>query len=161
MYATALPAQELKELFNQSVLEISQEEMGLCFHPGADQPRGELCTVCITFTKGFRSSLTLCAERAIFHRLARQIIPEEDITPRDVEDFAKEYINILVGHISSHMFQATRIPSRFSIPAFYPGLYTPEDHQEHFVLTYTSNENEHARLTLLLPRGGAEACANG
>ena len=156
MYATALPAQELKELFNQSVLEISQDQMGLRLHPSDETPRGELCTVYIAFTKGFRSGLTLCAERSIFHRLAGQIIPEEDITPQVIEDFAKEYINILVGHISSHMFQATRIPSRFTIPAFYPGLYTPENHQEHFVLTYTSDENEHAQLTLHLPCGGEE-----
>ena len=62
-------------------------------------------------------------EAAMFVRLTRGMMQREDVTDRDVEDFTKEYFNVLCGHIVSRLFRETRVPARFSPPVFRRGRY--------------------------------------
>ena len=73
---------------------------------------------------------------------AERLVPEQD-----VEDFTKEYFNVLCGHIASRLFQVTKVASRFEIPEFYTGRYQPEDQKEQFAICYSSDKNEGARLS--------------
>lgn len=152
---TAIPREKLVEIFDQVVREITRQAVGVVLCPDAAKPSEELYTVCITFDGHFSASLSFCAERALFIRLAQCMIMEEDISPQDMEAVAKEYLNILCGHIAAQLFPATRTPVRFSVPAFYPGRYVPEKHCEYIVLTYSSDQKEKAQLIHCVPGQGA------
>ena len=82
----------------------------------------------------------------MFVRLTRGMMQREDVTDRDVEDFTKEYFNVLCGKVAGAMFQATQVPAHFGPPAFYHGRYEPEGREAQFVLTYCDEHSEGAQL---------------
>lgn len=141
-----VPQERLAEIFDEIIRDITQREAGICLHAQASPPEGELCTVFATFEHGYHTSLSLCAEMSIFRRLTQHMMEMEEVSPQDVEDFAKEYFNVLCGHIVSRLFQLTKVPARFGVPSFYHGRYVPEDQLKHIVLTYSSEQNETAQL---------------
>lgn len=148
---TMMPRQGLEEIFDQITREVTEHAAGICLCQGNISPVGDLCTVYAVFEHGFQTSVSFCAETALFIRLARYMLQAEEITFQDVEDSAKEYFNMLCGRIAARMFQLTKIPSRFGIPVFYPGCYAPEGYREHFVIRYTSDKNENAQITHYTP----------
>lgn len=148
----ALIAREkLEEIFDRVTREITPQAAGVRLRPGAAEPEGELYTVYIIFEKGFHTTLSLCAEKPLFIRMAQYMTQMEEITRQDMEDVAKEYINVLCGHFASRMFQLTKIPTRFSVPAFQEGRYRPEGQMEHVVLTYSGDKNEYVQLVQHVP----------
>jgi len=140
---------ELEKVFNQTLQEVTDQIGGIHLYQGGEAPQGDLCTVYASFEKGFHSSLSLCADKAMFIRLTQNMMQEEDISPEDMEDFSKEYFNVVCGHIAVELFHATKVPSRFGLPSFYSGRYQPEDEKEQFVLSYCSDQSEGAQLTHL------------
>jgi hypothetical protein len=147
-----IPRERLAEIFDQVVREITQREAGICLATGEAVPDGELFTVYTVFERGYSTCLSLCAESALFTRLTQGMMHRQDVSPRDVEDFAKEYFNVLCGHIVAQLYRETKIPARFSPPSFRAGRYIPEDHLRHIVLTYAGDRNEHVQLIHLAPR---------
>lgn len=148
---TAVSQKRLTEILDQVVCEITRQAAGIDLYPSRAQPEGALCTVYIAFVKDFQTSLSLCAEMRLFTRLAQGMMMTEEVAPEDVEAVAKEYFNVLCGHIAARLFPDTKVAARFSVPAFYPGQYTPKNCSEHVVLTYSSDGNECARLIYYLP----------
>lgn len=144
---TAMPPEKLQKVFNQIVQEVTEQVAGIHLVQGESVPGGEVCTVHADFSRGFHSEVSLCADTSLFVRLTRQMMRTEDITPENVEDFTKEYFNVLCGQIAVKMYQATKVASRFCIPRFQIGRYVPEDREEHFVLHYVSDQDEGAELT--------------
>ena len=151
---TAVSKERLAEILDRVVCEITQQAAGIDLHPSPAKPEGALCTVYIAFVKGFHTSLSLCAEMRLFTRLAQCMMMTEEVTPEDVEAVAKEYVNVLCGHIAARLFPETKMAARFSIPAFYPGPYAPEGYSEHICLTYSSDGNGRARLMYHIPCQG-------
>lgn len=148
-----MPRENLEEILDQIIREITKQTAGMELHRSENALDGELFTVYVAFKKGFHTSLSLCAERSVFVQIARYMLQQEDIGPQDMEIVAKEYFNVLCGHIAARMFQKVKIPARFSVPAFYTGRYAPKDYSEHIVLTYSSNENENVQLIHHIPLG--------
>ena len=153
----SVPRERLAEIFAQVVRDITRREAGICLAPGEAEPSGEIYTVYAVFERGFGTCLSMSAEAAMFVRLTRGMMQREDVTDRDVEDFTKEYFNVLCGHIVSRLFRETRVPARFSPPVFRRGRYVPEDHLRHIVLTYADDRNERAQLIQHAPYGEREA----
>ena len=150
---TAMSQKELEEMLDKAVRQVTERTAGVQLYPGQHPPVGEdLCTVYITFKNGFQSSLTLCANLAMLERMARAALRMEELTVQDLEDFGKEYFNMLCGKIAALLFQATRVPARFSVPAFYRGRFEPADHDRQFVLTYMDDQCQHAQLVHHIPR---------
>ena len=148
---TAMSREELEVMLDQAVREVTEQAAGVQLFPSGEQLGKDLCTVHITFSKGFHTSLTLCADTALLDRLARNALGEESLTQQDVEDFGKEYFNILCGKIAAVLFRNTKVPARFSVPAFYHGRYIPEDHRTQFMLTYADEHQEGAQLIHHVP----------
>ena len=73
------------------------------------------------------------------------------MTPEDLEEFSKEYLNVLCGKVTGAMFQATQIPARFGTPVFYHGRYEPEGQEVQFILTYSDEHSEGAQLIHHVP----------
>lgn len=148
---TVVPQEGLKEIFDQITRGVTQQAAGISLRLGQDEPTGEMYTVYAAFERGFRTSVSMCAEASLFARLTKYMMQEEEITHQDVEDFSKEYFNMLCGQIASRLYQVTKVASRFGIPSFHNGRYIPEGHDEHFELRYTSDGNENAEITYLAP----------
>lgn len=145
---TVLSQEDLQGVFDQILLRAMDTMAGIQLsHRATHVPSGELCTVHAAFERGFNSSLSLCADTAMLVRLTQSMMQEEEVAPEDVEDFTKEFFNVVCGHIAAELFAVTRIPSRFGIPAFYRGRYHPEELTAQFSLSYASDRNEFAQLT--------------
>lgn len=148
---TAMEKRELEELLDQAVREVTEQAAGVRLYPSGESLGEDLCTVHISFNKGFHTSLSLCADTALLSRMARNALGEEELTSQDLEDFGKEYFNILCGKIAAVLFRTTKVPARFSVPVFYRGRYTPKDHRMQFMLTYADDHREGAQLIHHVP----------
>lgn len=149
---TAMTQKELEEMLDRAVREVTEQAAGVQLYPGGGVLSEDLFTVHISFQKGFHTSLTLCADTALLSRMAQNALGEEQLSSRDLEDFGKEYFNILCGNIAAILFRNTRVPARFSVPEFYRGRYTPEDQRTQFILTYINEHREGAQLIHHVPR---------
>ena len=150
---TVMTREELEQVLDQALQDVTEQTAGVRLHQG-EQPLGEdLCTVHITFDKGFGTSLTLCADTSLLVRMAANSFHEDAVTQEDLEEFCKEYFNVLCGHIATGIFRATKVAPRFSTPTFFHGCYTPDGHATHFILNYTSDEQENVQLTHHMPTG--------
>lgn len=144
---------ELCELLDQVTREITQREAGIRLEPGGDGPGEDSCSVSITFERGMEGTLCVRADEAMFVRLAQAVIQSDDLTPRDVEDVAKEYLNVLGGHVLIRLFPTARQPARFSVPAFRRGPWEPGAEKLYIALDYTGDRGELAQLAYYTPSG--------
>ena len=148
---TVMTKEELARILDQALQDITEQTAGVRLHQGG-QPLGEdLCTVHLTLDTGFSTSLTLCADTSLLARMASNSVHEEAVTPEDLEEFSKEYFNVLCGKVTGAMFQATQIPAHFGQPVFYRGRYEPEEQEVQFILTYSDEHSEGAQLIHHVP----------
>lgn len=153
---TVITKERLAQILDQALQDVTERTAGVRLNQG-EQPLGEdLCTVHITFDKGFNTSLTLCADTSLLCRMARNSFHEDEVDPEDLEEFSKEYFNVLCGKIAGAMFQATQVSAHFGPPMFYHGRYEPEGQEVQFVLTYSDEHSEGAQLIHLVPRSHTE-----
>lgn len=151
-----MPREKLRVMLDQVTREITRREAGICLSltgPGGAGPAGDACTVYITFERGMDGTLCLCANAAMFVRVAREVMQTDDLTPRDVADVAREYLNVLGGHVLIRLFPEAKQPARFSVPAFCRGAYLPEGERLSIALDYTGDEAEQVRLSYYTPHG--------
>ena len=148
---TVLSQEELIEIFDQIMKEVTEKVSGIQLYEGAIPFGDKLSTVYAVFERGFQFGLSLCVDTALFIRLTQNIMEEEEVTPQDVADFSKEYFNVVCGNIASKLFQATKVGCRFNIPAFYPVRYEPEERQNRLIMRYYTDQNESAQLTYYMP----------
>lgn len=153
---TALAKEELERILDQAVQDVTERTAGVRLHQGTQSPGEDLCTVQITFDKGFRTSLTLCADTGLLKRMASNSFHEESVSPEDLEEFSKEYFNVLCGRIAVAMFQATQVPAHFAPPVFYRGRYEPEDREIQFMITYSDEHCQGAQLIHHVPLCGED-----
>ncbi|MBD5459833.1 MAG: chemotaxis protein CheX [Lachnospiraceae bacterium] len=143
---TGLSQEKLREILDRVMRNVTEKESGILLHQEKDPPRGDLYTVYIVFDKGFRHSVSMCAEENMFKRIARHMMQEERVEPQDVEDCAKEYCNVLCGHIAAELYRATKVASRFGLPVFGRGNCQPQNHRKQFEISYSSDRNEWIQL---------------
>lgn len=148
----AMAKEELERILDQAVQDVTERTAGVRLHQGDKSPGEDLCTVQITFDKGFQTSLTLCADTGLLYRMACNSFHEESVSSEDLEEFSKEYFNVLCGRIAGAMFQATQVPAHFGPPVFYRGRYEPEGREIQFVLTYSDECCGGAQLIHHVPR---------
>lgn len=132
-----VPQKDLTEILDRIIREITLLAAGVRLFPDTAEPESESYTVYIVLEKGFHAPLSLRTENPLLIRMAQYMIQAEDITGQDLEEVAKEYINVLCGHVASRLFQLTKIPARFNVPAFQLERYAPEGHRDHIVLNYS------------------------
>lgn len=148
---TFMTREALEQILDQALQDVTEQTAGVRLHQG-DQPPGEdLCTVHITFDKGFGTSLTLCADTSLLARMARNSFHEDTVTQEDLEEFSKEYFNVLCGKITGAMYRATQVAAHFGQPVFYHRRYEPQGQEVQFVLTYADEQSEGAQLIHHVP----------
>lgn len=146
----------LVQILDQAVQDVTECTAGVRLYQGGQPPENDLCTIQITFDKGFRTSLTLCADTRLLYRMACNSFHEEAVSPEDLEEFSKEYFNVLCGRVAGAMFRATQIPAHFGPPVFYRGSYEPKGCEIQFVLTYSNEYSEGAQLIHHVPCSGGD-----
>ena len=148
---TSMTREELERILDQALQDVTERTAGVRLRQG-DLPLGQdLCTVHITFDKGFSTSLTLCADTSLLARMACNSFHEEAVTPEDVEEFSKEYFNVLCGKVAGAIFRETQVSAHFGAPTFYHGRYEPEGQEVQFVLTYSDEHSKGAQLIHHVP----------
>lgn len=157
---TAMTKEDLARILDQALQDVTERTAGVRLHQGGPPPGEDLCTVHITFDRGFSTSLTLCADTALLSRMACNSFHEEAVTPEDLEDFCKEYLNVLCGKVTGAMFQATQIPAHFGQPVFYRGRYEPEEEEVQFILTYSDGHSQGAQLIHHVPCSRGDGAAS-
>ena len=156
MMDAAITREGLEQILDQALQDVTERTAGVRLHQD-DQPLGEdLCTVHITFDKGFATSLTLCADTSLLVRMASNSFHEDAVTQEDLEEFSKEYFNVLCGKVAGAVFRATQVSAHFGPPVFYHGRYEPEGQEVQFVLTYSDEHSKGAQLIhhMARPREG-------
>ena len=86
---------------------------------------------------------------------------EESVSSEDLEEFSKEYLNVLCGKIARAMFLATEVSAHFGPPVFYRGRYEPEGSEIQFVLTYTAEHCGGAQLIHHVPCANVDGAVSG
>lgn len=157
---TSMSKEELERVLDQAVQDVTERTAGVRLRQGDRMPGEDLCTVQITFDKGFYTSLTLCADTELLYRMACNSFHEESVGPEDVEEFSKEYLNVLCGRMAGAMFRATQVPVHFGPPVFYRGRYEPEGCEIQFVLTYSDERCGGAQLIHHVPYSGEGGVAS-
>lgn len=148
---TIVSRAELEAMFDQTLQEVTCRVGGIRLHQGGAPLEGEVYTVYVRFDRGLHSSLCLCAEKSMFLRLTRFMMRREEVTHQDMEDFAKEYFNVVCGHIAAKLYETTQMAYRFSVPGFCSGRYQLEGHEEQLVLSYSGDQDEGAQMIHLIP----------
>lgn len=149
---TALNQRELEVVFDQVVREVTEKAAGVRLCSCVEPPGGNLCTVYAAFKKGFHSSVSLCADTGVLTRMTRTVVRSETITNQDLEDFTKEYFNLLCGQIAAALFRVTHVASRFGLPSFYEGRFEPEGQERQFELNYSAGQQEGMQLVHHVPQ---------
>ena len=151
MMDAVITREGLEQILDQALQDVTERTAGVRLHQN-DQPLGEdLCTVHITFDKGFATSLTLCADTSLLVRMASNSFHEDAVTQEDLEEFSKEYFNVLCGKVAGAVFRATQVSAHFGPPVFYHGRYEPEGQEVQFILTYAGERSEGAQLIHHVP----------
>lgn len=151
----AMSRNELEQILDQAVQDVTERTAGVRLRQSDQLSGDDLCTIQITFDKGFSTSLTLCADTGLLYRMACNSFHEQSVSSEDLEEFSKEYLNVLCGRITGAMFRATQISAHFAPPVFYRGRYEPEGQEVQFVLTYSDGHCGGAQLIHHVP------CADG
>ena len=122
---TIVSREELEKMFGQTLQEVTRRVGGIHLRQKDSPPEGGLYTV--------------------------YVMRREEVTYQDMEDFSKEYFNVVCGHIVAKLFETTKRAYRFSVPGFCSGRYQPKEHAEHFALSYAGDRDEGAQLIHLVP----------
>ena len=99
---TALAKEELAQILDQAVQDVTERTAGVRLRQMEQSPGEDLCTVQITFDKGFRTSLTLCADTGLLYRMACNSFHEESVSPEDLAECSKE--NFIVCQKGTYCF---------------------------------------------------------
>ena len=113
--ADRLDEHALVELIHRTVVDITRQiakiDLRLCSQD--PDPANELCTLHTTIDGDYHTELVLHADRALLHRLTENMMEAKTTDPEDMEEYSKEFFNVLCGHIVSEIFRRTKLPARF------------------------------------------------
>lgn len=149
--SAAVTREALAQILDQALQDVTERTAGVRLNQEDHILGDDLCTVHITFDQGFDTSLTLCADTSLLARMARNSFHEDALTAEDLEEFSKEYLNLLCGKVTGAMYRATQIPAHFGPPVFYHGRYEPEGQEIQFILTYADENSNGAQLIHHVP----------
>lgn len=143
---------ELKNVLKNSIQDTTSRFAGIQLMEQDVKLSNDICTVHTILEGAHRSALLLHADTALLTRVAQNIMHSERVTQQDIEDVAKEYLNIICGQVAAGLFRVARISSRFQSPSFRVGLYLPEEEAAcQCVLNYAGGDHESVRLICMGP----------
>ena len=92
----ALTKDTLEKILDGAIRDVTEQTAGVQLVKEHQNPLGDnICTVHITFDKGFDKGLILYADTSLLMRMAQNTFHDENISREDLEEFGKEYFNVL------------------------------------------------------------------
>ena len=85
--------QQMKDVLNHSIQDTTNRFAGIQLVEQNAELSDDICTVHTMLEGNHRAALLLCADTALLTQLAQNILHSQKVTPQDVEDVAKEYLN--------------------------------------------------------------------
>lgn len=120
--------ESLQPLINETIedlfWDIAKIRLRRCEH--CDKLSEELCSVYTTFSGGYQIRFVFCAELGMMKRIAENIAEEPVDDKEYIEEYMKEFLNIICGHVVASVFRKTKKTARFHCPCFEGRLYIPE-----------------------------------
>lgn len=137
----------IDETINQLLWQVAKINLHHC-ESAADME--DLCTVYTTFSGGYNIRFAFCAERTLMQRMSENMAEEPVTEQDDIEEYMKEFINVICGHIVATVFRLTKISARFHVPRFADGCYLPDedDRENHLITTYYISDFSEAAMLL-------------
>lgn len=128
--------------------QILKEWAGIeAMHPTTALSVAPPLAVCIKIDGAYSSRLLAYGDLALFCRMAQTLFRCSEPDAEQIEETAKEFLNILCGKLISEIYQKTGIPARFYIPHFFAPEEVPDiDLQQGKTLWLCSERNEHLVL---------------
>ena len=143
---------ELKNVLDRSIQDTTSRFAGIQLQEQDVELSDDICTVHTILEGEHSSALLLCADTTLLTRLAQNIMHSSEVTLQDIEDVAKEYLNIICGQVVAGLFRTARVTSRFQIPRFRVGGYLPKEQTAcQCVLNYNGGEHGGIRLICMGP----------
>ncbi len=133
----------IKQVFKQ----VAQIELQDCTVPNVIPQN--LYTVYTTFTGGYTIHFAFCAEKKLLKHIAENMLGEPVTESEDIEECAKEFLNILCGHMVKTIFGKTKTAARFHSPYFVEGYYIPETEDNSSIIA-THYTNEQFQMAILI-----------
>ncbi len=137
---------DLRSIYEKAAIAITKRLMLIELKPGGPPMNGEFCTVYTSFARGANSGLAFCADKSLSIRMTKNMKRMGDVDTQDIEDYLKEYLNVLCGQIAREAYNEAHVAARFEIPEFHSGLYNPYNMKLTFELSFLSDKGEHAWL---------------
>ena len=135
---------QLTEDITQKItLDVAQIDLRLSDHQ--PNPDDDLCTVYTSVAGGYKTRLVMCAQRKFLHRLTENMMGEPSSDPDDLEEYTKEFFNVLCGRLVGEIFRTTHLGASFHPPLFSEGNYDTlfkQGDQPEEVIYFTSRESE-------------------
>ena len=148
------PSQMMPEEFNELVqrvtIRITKQVAKIdlsCSDNSLDIAK-EPCTVYTTLDGTYHTNLIFCAEKEFLRRMTENMMGEPIQYADDVEEYSKEFFNILCGHIVREVHKETKSGASFYPPCFVDGHYAPDmpEHCAEAMIWFTSNHSENMVL---------------
>ena len=148
--------QDLRSILNCYLQETTSRFAGIHLCEQEAQLSDDVCTIHAVLETPRHITLLLYADVSLMARLAQNIMHQEVVTQRDIQDVAIEYFNVVCGRVAANMYRAARISSRFQTPRFFQGCYLPDGHPcSQCVLNFKGENMENVRLVCM-----AGQCSN-
>lgn len=138
---------QIQTMFDMVMLDITKQYTGIVLCRRDTLMTGNVCTVYTKFEGEYSATVALCVDLALMTRLTQRVMQQDMVSEEDVEEFAKEYFNIICGRLVAGFFQITKKVLNFQIPSFYIGKYFANDCEKNWrILSYISDQNECAQF---------------
>ncbi len=141
-----LSQEKLRRIYEEAACSVTKKLMGITLRPGKPLPDRNACTVYTSFARGAHSGFAFRAEKSLTERMTRNMMRMEQVQEQDIEDYLREYLNVLCGQIVAAVFKEAKVGTRFGIPEFYNGSYYPENMEKSWEVSFLSDQNEGAWL---------------
>ena len=160
-----IPAERVQELIHSVTVRITQQvaQINLQIGEHPPHPKGDLCAVYTTIEGTYHARLVLCAERLFLQRMTENMLGDPMHYPDDLEEYSKEFFNILCGRIVGEICQANNAHVTFHPPSFTedPSVLSEFYGNPGALICFTSDQNEnvivlHDELQVSPPTGSTD-----
>ncbi len=136
----------LYSLMDKVIVQITQQvakiDLTGCNVAPSDEDQTRLCSVQTILDGLYHEKWEFCADREFFHRVTENMMETQSDDPTDLEEYSKEFFNVLCGHLVAEIFRYTNVPTRFEVPSFVSACPTNLCEQEDLSMCYSSDHAE-------------------
>ena len=146
--------EEMQGILNNIMVCITEKMTGMHLKCEENISINDACTVNVTFEGNCDVKLSLCADKLFFIRITKDILQEDNVTEQDMQETAKEYLNVICGNLIGKLFHAKYKPTRFKLPVFEKGNHIIDDNNDNIEricqTCYYNDYNESVMLVITM-----------